>query len=316
MQILYKVVANRPTFMQNLDRWSTYAGGQNRTTLAILHWSAQACYSKRWSNFCGNVHPQVRNFFWVIKKKPGKRKEWLLQLYLWEKKHLPICSKWKFALKYTKNVCFSFRSAKTTFVCFGYAMHRKELIPKTIGNRKRDCARGCARRINTTSENLQIEKHKSGGRSFRSPDWFVLFDLQIFWGGVYPPSATSRTISFSISNSFWYSFDSFFRWEEGRCSRKFDRLFRCFDPLSHHLTEAKRRTRTVSKSAMFLATESVNSAPFKRGETKVQILARKSAKLFANTKVQIFGKERCKIHRQFQRFGNKRCKIHRQFQRY
>ena len=58
------------------------------------------------------------------------------------------------------------------------------LIPKTIGNRKRDCAWGCARRINTTSENLQIEKHKSGRRSFRSPDWFVLFDLQIFSGGV------------------------------------------------------------------------------------------------------------------------------------
>ena len=33
-----------------------------------------------------------------------------------------------------------------------------KLIPKTIGNRKRDCAWGCARRINTTSENLQIEK--------------------------------------------------------------------------------------------------------------------------------------------------------------
>ena len=35
------------------------------------------------------------------------------------------------------------------------------LIPKTIGNRKRDCAWGCARGINTTGENLQIEKHKS-----------------------------------------------------------------------------------------------------------------------------------------------------------
>ena len=80
----------------------------------------------------------------------------------------------------------------------------QQLIPKTFGNRKRDCAWGCARRINTISENLQIEKLKSGRRSFRSPDWFVLVDLQIFWGGVYPPSATSRTISFSISNSFWY----------------------------------------------------------------------------------------------------------------
>ena len=32
----------------------------------------------------------------------------------------------------------------------------------------------------------------------------MLCDLQIFSGGVYPPSATSRTISFSSSNSFWY----------------------------------------------------------------------------------------------------------------
>ena len=78
-----------------------------------------------------------------------------------------------------------------------------KLIPKTIGNRKRDCAWGCAWGINTTWENLQ-EKHKSGRRSFRSPNWFVLFDLQIFSGGVYSPSATSRTISFSITNSFWY----------------------------------------------------------------------------------------------------------------
>ena len=79
-----------------------------------------------------------------------------------------------------------------------------KLIPKTIGNRKRDCAWGCARRINTTSENLQIEKRKSVWWAERTPSWFVLFDLQIFWGGVYPPSATERTISFSISNSFWY----------------------------------------------------------------------------------------------------------------
>ena len=60
-----------------------------------------------------------------------------------------------------------------------------------------------------------------------------------------------------------------------------------------------RRMRTVSKSATFLATESVNSAPFKRGETEVQFfwqgiaqnsssilrctfLARRSAKLIAN----------------------------------
>ena len=49
-----------------------------------------------------------------------------------------------------------------------------------------------------------------------------------------------------------------------------------------------------------LATESVNSAPFHRGETKVQF----------------FGKEKCKTLRQFQRFGKEKCKLPRQFQRY
>ena len=67
-------------------------------------------------------------------------------------------------------------------------------------------------------------------------------------------------------------------------SRLFFFLFCCFDPLSRHLTmRILRRMRTVSKSATFLATESVNSAPFKRGETKVQI----------------FGKEKCKTLRQY-----------------
>ena len=40
-----------------------------------------------------------------------------------------------------------------------------KLMPKTIGNRKRDCAWGCTRGMNTTWENLQIGKHKSGRRS-------------------------------------------------------------------------------------------------------------------------------------------------------
>ena len=64
-----------------------------------------------------------------------------------------------------------------------------------------------------------------------------------------------------------------------------------------------RRMQTVSKSATFLATESVNSAPFKtnkRGETEVQI----------------FGKEKCKTIRQFERFDKEKCKLLRQFQRY
>ena len=86
---------------------------------------------------------------------------------------------------------------------FFYTMVQKsQKWPKTqikgvlpIGNRKkRDCAWGCARRINTTWENLQIGKHRSVRWAERTPSWFVLFDLQIFLGGVYPrlsPGTTS-----------------------------------------------------------------------------------------------------------------------------
>ena len=115
------------------------------------------------------------------------------------------------------------------------------------------------------------------------------------------PSATSRTISFYISNSFGINlihFFDFFDEKEERRSLKFDRLLCCFDPLSiTPFDSAKKANR--SKSATFLATDSVNSAPFKRGETEVQIfwqgkaqnsspilrctfLARRSAKLIAN----------------------------------
>ena len=79
-----------------------------------------------------------------------------------------------------------------------------KLIPKTIGNRKRDCAWGCA----------WGNKHhlrKSADRKAQIREAFVpltelicAFRSADFSGGVYSPSATSRTISFSISNSFWY----------------------------------------------------------------------------------------------------------------
>ena len=92
-------------------------------------------------------------------------------------------------------------------------------------------------------------------------------------------------------------FFDFFGEKEERCSRKFDRLLCCFDPLS--ITPFDSAKNAFRKVQPFLATESVNSAPFKRGETEVQIfgqgkaqnsspklrctfLARRSAKLIAN----------------------------------
>ena len=88
----------------------------------------------------------------------------------------------------------------------------------------------------------------------------------------------------------------FFDERKDGAARKFDRLFCCFEPLSRHLTvRILRRMRTVPKSGTFLATESVNSAPIKREETKVQIFGKENAKLFANTKVQIFARKSAKL---------------------
>ena len=53
---------------------------------------------------------------------------------------------------------------------------------------------GCAWGINTTWENLQIEKHKSGRRSFCSPNWFVL-SICRFSQVVFIPQAQSEAQS-------------------------------------------------------------------------------------------------------------------------
>ena len=143
-------------------------------------------------------------------------------------------------------------------------MYQGHFTPKTIGNRKRDCASGCARGINTTWENLQIEKHKWVRWAERTPFWFVLFYLQSFSGGVYPPSSTSQTISFLFPVGFGINLILFCDFSTRGRTVQPDRLLCCFDSLSRNLT--MRRMRTVWKNATFLATESVNSVPFKRGK--------------------------------------------------
>ena len=72
--------------------------------------------------------------------------------------------------------------------CVAPSQPQDALIPKTIGNRKRDCAWGCARGINTTGENLQIAKHKSVRWAKRTPSWFVLcrFSRVVFIHRVQP----------------------------------------------------------------------------------------------------------------------------------
>ena len=182
-----------------------------------------------------------------------------------------------------------------------FRWERERLIPKTIGNRKRDCAWDCAWGINTTWENLQIEKHKSVRWAERTPSWFVLFDLQIFSGGVYSqaqPHAQSLflfPIVFGINLILFSIFSA--RKKNGAAGNSIVCFAASIPCQSRHLTA--RKMRTVSKSATFLATESVNSAPIKGGETEVQtfwqgkaqnsspilrctFLARRSAKLIAN----------------------------------
>ena len=141
-----------------------------------------------------------------------------------------------------------------------------KIIPKTIGNRKRDCAWGCARGINTTWENLQIEKHKSVRWAGRTPSWlnFVLFNLQIFSGGVYPLRRNLTHILFLFPIVFGINLVHFF--DEKKDGAAGNSVV-CFGAsISCHAIWQKQseETRTVSKSATFLATESVNSAPFKR----------------------------------------------------
>ena len=76
-----------------------------------------------------------------------------------------------------------------------------KLILKTIGNRKGDCAWCCSRWQTQPWENLQIAKHKS----VQCAKWMTLIcALQFadFLRLCLSPRTTSRTISFSISNSF------------------------------------------------------------------------------------------------------------------
>ena len=70
---------------------------------------------------------------------------------------------------------------------------------------------------NTTRENLQIATHKS----VQCAEWTLICALQFadFLRLCLSPRTTSRTIFFSISNSFWYQFDAFFRyWLSTRCT--------------------------------------------------------------------------------------------------
>ena len=68
------------------------------------------------------------------------------------------------------------------------------------------------------------------------------------------------------------------------------------------LTEAKRRIGHCFEECNVFGNGKCELSAIQEAKLRCNFLARKSAKFFANTKVQIFGKEKCKTHRQFQRF--------------
>ena len=110
---------------------------------------------------------------------------------------------------------------------------------------KGDCAWGCARRMNNTWENhADRNTNQSGERNERLPD--LCFSIWRFSQVVFILPAEPHAQSLFYLRWFLALIWFIFRWEEVRCSRKFDRLFRCFGPLSRsHLTEAKRRVRIL-----------------------------------------------------------------------
>ena len=74
---------------------------------------------------------------------------------------------------------------------------------------------------------------------------------------------------------------------------------------ARHLTEANEEWEVFLRVQRFWHRK-VWTQRLSRGEKlRRKFLARKSAKFFANTEVQIFGKEKCKTHRQFQRHYRK-----------
>ena len=69
----------------------------------------------------------------------------------------------------------------------------------------------------------------------------------------------------------------------------------------HAIWQKQNEERELFRRAQrFWQRKEWTQRPSKGEKLRCKFLARKSAKLFAKTKVDIFGKKRCKIHRQFQ----------------
>ena len=163
-----------------------------------------------------------------------------------------------------------------------------KLIPKTIGNRKkRLCVRlrsGDKHYLRKSADRKVQSSSVSGTNAFlicafRSAD-FLRWCLS-------PLHNPAHNLFFLFPIVFGIHLIHFINEKKDGSAGNSIVCFGASNPLSRHLTDGNDREEyELSKSATFLPTKSVNAAPFKRGETKVQI----------------FGKEKCKALRQFQHY--------------
>ena len=170
-----------------------------------------------------------------------------------------------------------------------YACHSEnaQLIPKTIGNRKRDCAWGCARGL-TPPEKICRSKstNQSGERNERRPD--LCFSICRFSQVVFIPRAQPHAQSlFPFPIVFGINLVHFFDEKKDGAAGNSKVCFGASIPC-HAIWQKRRRMRTVSKSATYLRATEGWTQRHSRAESE--------------KKVQIFGKEKCKTHHQFQRY--------------
>ena len=113
----------------------------------------------------------------------------------------------KFALFFAKNSHLSFPPSHLPSLpsrrghLYETSKNSIKLIPKTIGNRKRDCAWGCAGvKILKKNQLLSTNHHQA-----KQIIWVLMICAQqLIFLQYFNTRASSRTLSFSISNSFWY----------------------------------------------------------------------------------------------------------------
>ena len=176
------------------------------------------------------------------------------------------------------------------------------IIPKTIGNRKRDCAWVCAWGINTTWEICRSKStNQFSERNERLPD--LCFSICRFSQVVFIPQAQPHAQSlFLFPIVFGINLIHFFDFvdeKEERCSRKLDRVLCCFDPLSITPFDSAKNTNCFEKCNVFSNGKCELSAFQKVRNWGAKFWQGKAQNSSPLLRFPFFSKEKCKTHRQF-----------------